>query len=144
MRVNQQLLQINRSFIICFIFSALLSAVVAQLLLGHDSHVNTTVTILAGYAVYFAVFSCLFYRDNKSRYRQMGRGQIRKEIAKLVSSFGVGEAVYLGIRWPAMYYFLEAGTEPFAASLASEAIAMACYMAAVTAFLRRVRAFQAS
>ena len=37
MKVNKQLLQINRNFIICFIASASLSAVAAQLLTNYDN-----------------------------------------------------------------------------------------------------------
>ena len=141
MRTSPQLLRINRNFAVCFAFSALLSAVATQLLSGHDSHVNTTVTIIIGYVVYFAIFSVLFYRDNRTRYRQMGPDLIKREIVKMVSSFGVGEVVYLGIRWPTLYYFLETGVEPFVASLVSEVIATACYMVAVTVFLRRTGTF---
>ena len=61
MRLNQQLLQINRNFLICFIISASLSAVIAQLLAGYENYLNTTMTIIFGYTVYFGIFSCLFY-----------------------------------------------------------------------------------
>jgi len=42
---------------------------------------------------------------------------IKKELFTLISSFGVGEIIYLGIRWPTLYYFLEIGIEPYLASL---------------------------
>ena len=64
MKVNQQLLQINRNFIICFIVSASFSAVVAQSLTEYENHLTTTITIITGYAVYFGIFSVLFYLDN--------------------------------------------------------------------------------
>ena len=71
MRLNQQLLQINRNVLICFIVSASLSAVIAQLLSGYENYLNTTFTIIFGYMVYFGIFSCLFYWDNKKRYKVM-------------------------------------------------------------------------
>ena len=141
MKVNQQLLQINRNFVICFIFSASFSAVVAQLLSEYDNHLNTTITIVTGYVIYFGIFSCLFYFDNKNRYRQMKRNLIKKELLGLISSFGVGEIVYLGIRWPTLYYFLEIEIEPFLASIISEVISTICYMIAVTIFLRKTKTF---
>ena len=141
MKLNQQLLQINRSFLICFVVSASLSAVVAQLLGGYDSYLNTTITIIFGYAVYFGIFSGLFYWDNIERYRSMKKNLIKKELLAMVSSFGVGEVIYLGIRWPTLYYFLEIGIEPYIASLVSEIIATACYMSSVTIFLRKTRTF---
>ena len=141
MKLNQQLLRINRSFLICFIISASLSAVFAQMLADYDSFLTTTFTIIFGYVVYFGIFSGLFYWDNKERYKSMRKELIRREIIALVSSFGVGEIVYLGIRWPTFYYFLEIGIEPFLASLISEVIATACYMASVTLFLRKTKTY---
>jgi len=141
MRVNQQLLQINRSFLICFIISASLSAVAAQLLSDYENYLNTTLTIIFGYIIYFGIFSCLFYWDNKERYKIMKSSLIKKELLALVSSFGVGEVIYLGIRWPTLYYFLEVGIEPYLASLISEIIATVCYMTSVTVFLRKTKTF---
>lgn len=71
----------------------------------------------------------------------MKKGLIKKEILSLISSFGIGEIVYLGIRWPTLYYFLEINIEAFAASLISEGIATVCYMASVTIFLRKTKTF---
>ena len=141
MKVNQQLLQINRSFLICFIISASLSAVAAQLLSDYEKYMNTTFTIIFGYIVYFGIFSCLFYWDNKDRYKIMKSSLIKREILALVSSFGVGEIIYLGIRWPTLYYFLEIGIEPYLASLISEIIATTCYMTSVSVFLRKTKTF---
>ena len=141
MKMNQQLLQINRNFIICFIISASLSAIVAQSLSEYESHFTTTVTIVTGYVIYFGIFSILFYFDNKNRYKQMKTSLIRKEIASMISSFGVGEIIFLVIRWPTLYYFLEIGIEPYIASLVSEVISTACYMITVTVFLRKTKTF---
>ena len=141
MKLNQQLLQINRSFLICFIVSASLSAVFAQVLSNYESYLNTTFTIIFGYIVYFGIFSSLFYWDNKERYKTMKSNLIKKELLTLLSSFGVGEIIYLGIRWPTLYYFLEIGIEPYIASLISEVIATAGYMISVTIFLRKTKTF---
>jgi len=141
MKLNQQLLQINRNVLICFIVSASLSAVIAQLLSDYENYLNTTFTIIFGYIVYFGIFSCLFYWDNKGRYKTMKSSLIRKELLALVSSFGVGEIIYLGVRWPTLYYFLEIGIEPFVASLISEIISTALYMVTVTVFLRKTKTF---
>lgn len=141
MKMNQQLLQINRNFIICFIVSASLSAVVAQLLSGYENHLTTTITIATGYVIYFGIFSVLFYLDNKKRYKQMQSSLIKKEIISMISSFGMGEIVYLAIRWPSLYYFLEINIEPYIASIISEVIATACYMMAVTIILKKTKTF---
>jgi len=141
MKMNQQLLQINRNFIICFIVSASLSAVVAQSLSEYENQITTTITIGVGYGIYFGIFSVLFYLDNKNRYRQMKSSLIRKELFSMISSFGIGEIIYLAIRWPSLYYFLEMGIEPYIASLISEVISTACYMMTVTIFLRKTKTF---
>ena len=141
MKMNQQLLQINRNFIICFIVSASLSAVVAQSLSEYENQITTTITIGAGYMIYFGIFSVLFYLDNKNRYRQMKTSLIRKELFSMISSFGIGEIIYLVVRWPSLYYFLEIDIEPYIASLISEVISTACYMMTVTVFLRKTKTF---
>ncbi len=141
MKLNQQLVQINRNFLICFIISASLSAAVAQILSDYENYLNTTFTIIFGYIVYFGIFSCLFYWDNKGRYKTMKSSLIKKELLALISSFGVGEIIYLGVRWPTLYYFLEIGIEPFVASIISEIISTACYMITVTVFLRKTKTF---
>ena len=141
MRLNQQLLQINRNVLICFIVSASLSAVVAQLLSDYENYLNTTFTIIFGYIVYFGIFSCLFYWDNKRRYKTMKSSLIKRELLALISSFGVGEIIYLGTRWPTLYYFLEIGIEPFLASLISEIISTTFYMITITVFLRKTKTF---
>ena len=141
MKLNQQLFQINRNFLICFIISASLSAIVAQILGDHNNFLNTTFTIIFGYIVYFGIFSGLFYLDNIERYRNMKSNLIKKELFAMISLFGVGEVIYLGIRWPTLYYFLEMGIEPYIASIISELIATACYMISVTIFLRKTKTF---
>jgi hypothetical protein len=141
MKLNPQLLQINRNFLICFIISASLSAIAAQLLGDQENYFNTTITIVIGYVIYFGIFSVLFYFDNKDRYKTMKSNLIKKELLVMISSFGVGEIIYLGIRWPTLYYFLEIGIEPYLASLISEIIATSCYMASVTVFLRKTKTF---
>ena len=141
MKSNQQLLKINRNFLICFVISASLSAVIAQTLSDFENHVNTTITIIVGYVIYFGIFSCLFYWDNKTRYHKTSPALIKRELVSLISSFGIGEVVYLGIRWPTFYYFLEVGIEPYLASLVSEIISTACYMGVVSLFLRGTKTF---
>ncbi|HEY5735220.1 MAG TPA: hypothetical protein VIS47_01540 [Nitrosopumilus sp.] len=141
MKLNPQLLQINRNFLICFIVSASLSAVAAQLLGEQENYLNTTITIIIGYIIYFGIFSVLFYWDNIERYKSMNSNLIKKELLSLISSFGIGEIIYLGIRWPTLYYFLELGIEPYLASLISEIISTGCYMVSVTIFLRKTKTF---
>ncbi|MCG3779241.1 MAG: membrane protein of unknown function [Nitrosopumilus sp.] len=139
MKLNKQLLQINRNFIICFITSASISAVIAQMLADYEKYQIATITMIIGYIIYFGLFLSLFYIDNQKRYKTMESGLIKKELLKIISSFGVGEIIYLGIRWPSLYYFLEMDIEPFLASIISEIISTTCYMISVTVFLRKTK-----
>ena len=141
MKLNQQLLRLNRNLLSCCVISALISAFVAQILAEEESYLNTTITILSGYAVFFGFFGCLFYLDNKKRYQAMRPKLIRKELIKLASSFGIAEIVYLGIRWSMMFYFLEIEIEPFAASLVSEAIATLFYLTVVSSVLKATKVY---
>ena len=141
MKLNQQLLRLNRNLLVCCIISALISAFVAQMLSEEESYLNTTLTILAGYGAFFGFFGFLFYLDNKKRYQAMGPKLIKKELFKLASSFGIGEIVYIGIRWFLMFYFLEIELEPFAASLISEAIATLFYLTVVSAVLKATKVY---
>ncbi len=141
MKLNQQLLRLNRNLLVCCIISALISAFVAQMLAEEESYLNTTLTILAGYGVFFGFFGFLFYLDNKKRYQAMKPKLIKKELFKLASSFGIGEIVYIGIRWSLMFYFLEIELEPFVASLVSEAIATLFYLTVVSAVLKVTKVY---
>ena len=110
-------------------------------MVDYENYQTTTITIIIGYIIYFGLFSSLFYVDNRKRYKTMESKLIKKELLKLVSSFGVGEIIYLGVRWPSLYYFLEIGIEPYLASIISEVIATTCYMISVTVFLRKTKTF---
>ena len=141
MKLNQQLLKINRNFLVCFVVSASVSAITAQTFSDFPAHINTTITISVGYVSFFAIFLYMFYHDNKARYRQMSIHEIKKELVKLVSSLGVGEIFYLIIRWFLQFYFLENGFEPYLASLTSEIISTSFYMGLVSVILRVTKTY---
>lgn len=141
MRLNHQLVQINRNFLICFIISASVSALTAQLLSDYENHLITTITIIVGYIAFFGVFGSLFYLDNKKRYRRLESDLVKKELIKLVSSFGIGEVFYLIVRWSSLFYFLEIEFEPFQSSLISEIIATSLYMSVVSVFLKVTKTY---
>ena len=141
MKLNQQILRLNRNLLVCCVISALISAFVAQMLSEEENYLNTTLTIIVGYGVFFGFFGFLFYFDNKKRYQDMRPKLIKNELLKLASSFGIGEIVYIGIRWSLMFYFLEIELEPFAASLISEAIATLFYLTVVSAVLKVTKVY---
>ena len=141
MKFNRQILQINRNYAICFVAAAVLSATVAHHLSDYENYLNTTITVAIGYVSFFGVFAILFYFDNRTRYKQMESSQIRKEITKITFSLGIGEIVYLVVRWATLYYFLEIGIEAFLASLISSVIAAAVNMIIISIFLKKTNTF---
>ncbi len=141
MKQNQELLKINRTFLICFAISSVVSALVAQMLAEQEDYLNTTYTMMVGYLVFFVIFGSIFYFENKDRYKKMGTKLVFREITKLVSSFGAGEIVYITVRWSLQFYFLGIDFEPYLASLSSEAIATVFYMGVVSVFIKITKVF---
>jgi len=72
----------------------------------------------------------------------MKSASVKTELIKLVSSLGIGEVIYLIVRWSLQFYFLEINFEPFLASLSSEIIATSFYMSIVTIFLKATKTYQ--
>lgn len=141
MRINKHLLKINRNLLVCWLSSLASSTAAAQLLAGYDNYINTTVTVAIGYLAFFAVFSFLFYLDNRVRHRGMESKLIRKEVLDVISSLVVGEVIFFVIRWSTHYYFLEIGIEPYLTSIVSHVISAIVFQAVVTAFLKKKKTF---
>ncbi len=134
--LNKEYLKLNKNLLISFAFSTIVSTSVAQILADQENYLNTTYTVIAGYSVFFSVFIIMFYIDFKHRYKlssgQTNYGLLKKELIQLISSLGIGEIVYLAVRWTTLYYFLDLNYEPYIASLSSEAISTVCYLFVVT------------
>jgi len=134
--LNKEYLKLNKNLLISLAFSTIVSTSVAQILADQENYLNTTYTVIAGYITFFSVFIIAFYIDFKHRYKlssgQTNYGLLKKELIQLVSSLGIGEIVYLTIRWTTQYYFLDLNFEPYVASLSSEAISIVCYLFVVT------------
>ncbi len=134
--LNKEYLKLNKNLLISLAFSTIVSTSVAQLLADQEDYLNTTYIVIAGYIVFFSVFIIMFYIDFKHRYKlssgQTNYSLLKKELIQLISSLGIGEIVYLGVRWTTQYYFLDLGFEPYVASLSSEAISIVCYLFVVT------------
>ncbi len=134
--LNKEYLKLNKNLLISLAFSTIVSTSVAQILADQENYLNTTYTVIAGYSVFFSVFIIMFYIDFKHRYKlssgQINYGLLKKELFQLISSLGIGEIVYLAVRWTTLYYFLDLNYEPYIASLSSEAISTVCYLFVVT------------
>lgn len=132
-QINKEYLKLNKNLLVGIIVSMAFSAMVAQLLAEQENYLNSTITIVAGYAVFFLMFSTLYYFDSKKKYGTLRQNKnLKNELKKLITSFGIGEIFYLAIRWSTLFYFLNFDIEPYFASLISEVISTASYMLVVT------------
>lgn len=120
-------LMLNKNIIISLISSILLTAVIAELLIGQESYLNSTYSLVSGYLIYYAVFITLYYIDNRKEYRLESGGidtaRLKTDLMKIVFSFGIGELVFAVVRWTGQYYLLTAGQEPYIASIIPHTIA---------------------
>ncbi len=132
-QINKEYLKLNKNLLVSIVFSMAISAIVAQLLAGQETYLNSIITITAGYTVFFIIFGTQYYFDTRKKYGTLGKNKaLKNELKRLIASLGIGEIFYLAIRWSTLYHFLNIGIEPYLASLTSEAISLASYMLIVT------------
>jgi len=132
-QINKEYLKLNKNLLLSIVISMAISAIVAQLLAGHETYLNSTFTIITGYVVFFSSFGTLYYFGLRKKYGTLGKNKaLKNELKRLITSLGIGEIFYLAIRWTTLYHFLNIGIEPYLASLISEAISLASYMLIVT------------
>jgi len=132
-QINKEYLKLNKNLLLSIVISMAISAIVAQLLAGHETYLNSTFTIITGYVVFFSSFGTLYYFGLRKKYGTLGKNKaLKNELKRLITSLGIGEIFYLAIRWTTLYHFLNIGIEPYLASLTSEAISLASYMLIVT------------
>lgn len=123
----------------------IVSAIVAQLLVEQETYLNSTLTIVAGYAVFFMLFGTQYYFDSKKKFVTFRNNKsLKTELKRLIISLGIGEIFYLTIRWFTLFYFLNIGLEPFLASLVSEVISLTSYMISVTLSARIIGLYNKS
>ncbi len=132
-QTNKEYLKLNKSLLVSTVISMAVSAIVAQLLADQETYVNSTLTIATGYAVFFSIFGAQYYCDSRKKFGTFQKNKkFSYELKRLIASLGIGEIFYLTIRWSTLFHFLNIDIEPYLASLTSEVISLASYMAVVT------------
>ena len=95
-------------------------------------YLNTSLTLIIDYAMFFSIFGGLFYLDNRKKYvlnnGQRDNALLKSDLIKIISSLGIGEIVYTIVRWTLQYYFLLINYEPYMASIISQLISTVVYM----------------
>ena len=142
----QEYLKLNKNILIAFAASIILSAVVAQLLSEQADYLNTTYTTIADYAIFFSVFSFLFYLDNRKKYRtksgKTDTAKLKHDLKKLITSLGIAEIVYTAVRWGFQYYFLTINYDPYLASIVSQGLSTIIYMIVLNLSVKITRLYK--
>ena len=142
----QEYLKLNKNILIAFAASIVLSAVVAQLLSEQADYLNTTYTTIADYAIFFSVFSFLFYLDNRKKYRTKSgntdTAKLKHDLKKLITSLGIAEIVYTVVRWGFQYYFLTINYDPYLASIVSQGLSTIIYIIVLNLSVKITRLYK--
>ena len=142
----QEYLKLNKNILIAFAASITISAVIAQILADQADYLNTTYTTIADYAIYFSVFSGLFYLDNRKKYRlksgKTDTKRLKHDLKKLITSLGIGEIVYTIVRWVLQYYLLVLNYDPYLASIVSQGLSTIVYMIVVNLSVKITRLYR--
>lgn len=142
----QEYLKLNKNILIAFAASIIISAVIAQILSDQSAFLNTTYTTISDYAIFFSVFSSMFYLDNRKKYRlesgNTDTAKLRHDLKKLITSLGIAEIVYTAIRWALQYYFLTINYDPYLASVASQGISTIIYMITLNLIIKIMRLYK--
>ncbi len=142
----REYIKLNKNILLAFAASITISATVAQLLADQVAYLNTTLTLIVDYVVYFSVFGFLYYFDNRKKY-QLDSGKtdnelLRKDLIKIVSSLGIAEVVYTIFRWVIQYYLLSIQYDPYLASLVSQGISTIVYMIVINLSVKMTRLYK--
>ena len=78
----REYLRLNKNILLAFAASIIISAVVADYLSDQQDYLNSTLTLVADYCVFFTTFGILFYIDNRKKYRTE-TGELKKITIKV-------------------------------------------------------------
>ena len=139
-------LMLNKDVILALAASITLSAVVAEALSGQADYLNSTYSLIAGYCVYYAVFTTLYCVDNRKEYKlESGKtdiARLKTDLRKIVFAFGLAEAVYAAVRWAGQYYLLTLDYEPYIASITSQIGASVMLLAMINLATKKTKLYK--
>lgn len=143
---NSEYVKLNRNILLGFIASVTISAAAAQAMSGQAHYLNSSATLAVDLMVYYALFSGLFYLDNRKKYLlpsgEIDKSRLRSDLAKMVTSLGIGELVYSICRWFVQYYLLTGNVEAYISSVLAQSISFVAYLVCVNMVARSVRLYK--
>ena len=142
----REYLKLNKNILIAFAVSIAISAIAADYFASQEDYLNSTLTLIVDYAVFFSVFGGLFYYDNRKKYVQengeRNKSLLKSDLIKIISSLGIGEVVYTIARWSLQYYLLLLNYEPYMASIVSQLISTIIYMITLNITIKLTKLFK--
>ena len=129
----EEYLRLNKNILLAFAASIIISAIAADYFSDQYAYLNTTLTLVVDYVVFFSTFGILFYIDNRRKYRtetgQLKKSLLKSDLVKIITSLGIGEVVYTIVRWVLQYYLLQINYDAYLASIVSQLISTIVYLA---------------
>lgn len=139
----------NRNLIISGAGAFFASASMSQLYAQYDSNdlANSAVALAMEYGVYIPAFATLFYVDNRSKYVNPTTGRrdsrrVMQDVRKLFAAFSISEVIYSVTKVLMQYVLLQAGGQPYEASMASSLIAWGVFFVTINSMAKLVRLFK--
>ena len=129
----KEYLRLNKNILLAFAASIIISAIAADYFSDQYAYLNTTLTLVVDYGVFFSTFGILFYIDNRKKYRsetgELKKSLLKSDLVKIITSLGIGEVVYTIVRWVLQYYLLQINYDAYLASIVSQLISTIVYLA---------------
>ena len=142
----KEYLILNKNLLLAFIAAQITAAPTAQLLSYLTSYLNTSLTMVSEYSVYFGTFGLLYSVDNRKKYKIDGTDKtdwpkLRKDVIKLLTSLGIAEIVYTVLRWLSLEYLLILDYQPYLASIVSAFACFAVYLVVVNLSVKMTKLY---
>ena len=142
----QEYLKLNKNVLLGFLGSIIISAIAADYFADQADYLNSSLTLIIDYLVFFSIFGGLFYLDNRKKYvlknGQRDNTLLKSDLIKIISSLGIGEIVYTIVRWSLQYYFLLINYEPYMASIISQLISTVVYMVTLNLSIKLTKLYK--
>ena len=123
----KEYLKLNKNILIGFAASIVISAIAADYFSSQEDYVNTSLTLIVDYTVFFSTFGALFYLGNRKKYvlenGQTDKSLLKSDLVKIVLSFGSSEIIYSIVRWGVQYELLILNYDAYMASVISHILA---------------------
>tara|TARA_Y100001949_G_scaffold109477_1_gene92490 strand:- start:345 stop:797 length:453 start_codon:yes stop_codon:yes gene_type:complete len=142
----REYLRLNKNILLAFVASIIISAIVADYLSDQQDYLNSTLTLVADYCIFFSTFGILFYIDNRKKYRtengELKKLLLKSDLIKIVTSLGIGEVIYTIVRWSSQYYLLQIEYDAYMASIISQMISTVVYMIVLNFSVKMTRLYK--